>query len=138
MSARGLPDVFVDISLGGVAVPNLFRDAGYRVVTLHEQFGQRPVADTEWMAWADERDMVVLCKDQRIRRNPAERYALARSHLRVVCLTTGGLRSVEQCEIFSDHLPALERRWDSPERPWFVGLSRSGVQRLRIPLTESE
>ncbi|PWD51852.1 hypothetical protein C8046_15570 [Serinibacter arcticus] len=129
---RRLPDVFVDISLGGIAVPRVFREAGYKVVTLHEQFGQRPVPDTEWMQWADDRDMVVLCKDQRIRRNPAEKYLLSRSQLRVVCLTSGQLRSSEQETLFRSHLGALERRWDDPERPWFVGLSPSGLTRLRI------
>lgn len=129
---RRLPDVFVDVSLGGVAVPRIFREAGYHVVTLHEQFGQRPVPDLEWMSWADERDMVVLCKDQRIRRNSAEKYALARSRLRVVCLTTGRLRSAEQQRLFLEHMPALERLWDMPERPWFYGISPSGLRRLGI------
>lgn len=85
---RRLPDVFVDISLGGVAVPQVFRDAGYTVVTLHGEFGQRPVQDVEWMAWADERDMVVLCEDQRIRMKTADKHALYHSRLRVECLTS--------------------------------------------------
>jgi hypothetical protein len=35
----GLPDLFIDRSLGRIQVPQLLRDAGLRLVTLAERYG---------------------------------------------------------------------------------------------------
>ncbi|MFI7059656.1 hypothetical protein ACIBL3_01625 [Kribbella sp. NPDC050124] len=77
----------MDVGLGGIAIPELVRRLGSKALTKHEVFGRRTVEDTEWIAWADAEDLVVLTKDDAIRRRPLERAALARSGLRVFCLT---------------------------------------------------
>ena len=49
----GLPDLFIDRSLGRVQVPRLLRAQGLRVVTLAERYGvpnDENVTDEEWLA----------------------------------------------------------------------------------------
>jgi len=75
----GLPDLFIDRSLGRIQVPGLLRAAGLRLVTLAEHFGtpaDEKVADTTWLAEVGQRGWVALMKDENIRRNRAERMAV--------------------------------------------------------------
>jgi hypothetical protein len=54
----GLPDLFLDRSLGRKKVPDLLRAAGLRLVTLAEHYGipaDEGVADTEWLELAGRR-----------------------------------------------------------------------------------
>jgi predicted nuclease of predicted toxin-antitoxin system len=126
------PEVFVDISLGAKAVPAVFREAGYTVHTTHLVFGQRrKVADTEWIELADAERWLVACKDARIRRRPAEKLALARSTLRVLCLTNGNLPSVEQARRFQLSMRAFTALWSMPG-PCVYGVYRDRIERLKI------
>lgn len=53
-----LPDLFLDRSLGRIAVPTLLRAAGLRLVTLAEHYGvpaDEQVADEEWLTPAGTR-----------------------------------------------------------------------------------
>ncbi|CAN5313950.1 hypothetical protein BH24ACT10_BH24ACT10_19480 [soil metagenome] len=52
---EGLPNLFLDRSLGRRQVPALLRDAGLRLHTLAEVYGvpaDQAVADTEWSGWS--------------------------------------------------------------------------------------
>ena len=52
---EGLPDLFLDRSLGRVQVPTLLRAAGLRVRTLAEEYGMpadESVTDVDWLAHA--------------------------------------------------------------------------------------
>jgi hypothetical protein len=72
----GLPDLFVDRSLGRIRVPNLLRAAGLRLVTLAERYGipnDEIVQDTEWLADAGRRGEAVVMKDDRVRYNRPKR-----------------------------------------------------------------
>ena len=125
------PEGHVDRSLGAIAVPAVFRSAGYTVMTIDDVFGRRPVEDTEWIRYADERGMAVACKDDRIRTRPAEKRALYYSHLRVLCLTAGQLGRDEQAARFERNLPHIERLWRR-EGPWVYAVHARTVERLRL------
>ena len=63
---EGLPDLFLDRSLGRRQVPALLRDAGLRLHTLAEVYGvpaDEDVADTDWLELAGQRGWPVLMKD---------------------------------------------------------------------------
>src|SRR4029450_880234 len=65
----GLPDLFLDRSLGRIKVPRLLRAAGLRLVTLSEHYtipADEDVADDEWLELAGSRGWAVLMKDTRI------------------------------------------------------------------------
>ena len=76
----GLPDLFLDRSLGRKVVPLLLRDEGLRLITLAEHYGipaDETIADEEWLELAGAAGWAVLMKDTRIRYNRAEREAAA-------------------------------------------------------------
>lgn len=55
---KGLPDLFLDRSLGRRPVPALLRDAGLRLHTLADVYGvpaDEAVADTEWLELSGQR-----------------------------------------------------------------------------------
>ncbi|MGI8758390.1 MAG: hypothetical protein ACR2K0_03705 [Acidimicrobiales bacterium] len=86
----GLPELFLDRSLGRIQVPRLLRAAGLRLVTLAEHYGipaDEDVADTEWLELAGRNGWVVLLKDTRIRSRTVEREAVRAFGVR--CFTTG-------------------------------------------------
>jgi hypothetical protein len=54
----GLPDLFIDRSLGRIQVPALLREAGLRLTTLAERYGipaDESVADEQWLQDAGQR-----------------------------------------------------------------------------------
>ena len=76
---EGLPEIFLDRSLGRVQVPTLLRAAGLRVRTLAEEYGvpdDETIADLEWLAHAGRSGWPVLMKDERIRYRAAEKDAV--------------------------------------------------------------
>jgi uncharacterized protein (DUF433 family) len=75
----GLPDLFLDRSLGRIKVPRLLRAAGLRLTTLAENYGiptEERIADDDWLELAGSRGWVVFMKDTRIRYNRPEREAV--------------------------------------------------------------
>lgn len=125
------PEILVDRSLGLLAVPAVFREAGYVVRTLDDVFGPVPIEDVTWIIEADDRGWAVACKDDRIRRRPLEKQALYNSHLRVLCLTDGHLRREEQAERFRANMEGFDRLWRRPG-PWVYGVHADRVEHLRI------
>jgi hypothetical protein len=90
----GLPDLFLDRSLGRIKVPRLLRAAGLRLITLAEHYGipgDEDVADDEWLRLAGRRGWVVFMKDSRIRYNHAEREAVKAHRVRCFCLANQNL-----------------------------------------------
>jgi len=95
---NGLPDLFLDRSLGRIQVPRLLREAGLRLVTLAEHYGipaDEDIADTTWLRDAGSAGWVVFMKDSRIRRNPAERAELIANGVRAFCLMRKDLMASE-------------------------------------------
>ena len=58
----GLPDLFLDRSLGRIKVPESLRAAGLRLVTLAEHYGipaDEEIADEDWLKLASSQGWVV-------------------------------------------------------------------------------
>src|SRR5882757_5050165 len=82
---EGLPELFLDRSLGRRQVPDLLRAAGLRLRTLAEVYGipaDETIDDVDWLTRAGLEGWVVLMKDERIRYRPAERAALVDHRVR--------------------------------------------------------
>jgi PIN like domain len=97
------PEFLIDRSLGRLARPAALREVGLVVRTLAEVYGEQAsqdVEDHQWIALAAENDWAVFCKDDRIRRRPAEREALSEGNVRAFCLTQANLTFTEQAEYF--------------------------------------
>lgn len=111
----------------------MFRAAGYTTRTIDDVFGMRPVPDIEWIRFADDHDWVVACKDDRIRYNQLEKHALYMSRLRLLCLTSGQLKSAVQAEYFRSNLGRFAKLWQSDgHRPWVYAVRKDSIERLRI------
>lgn len=100
---EGLPDLFLDRSLGRVQVPTLLRAAGLRVRTLAEEYGMpadEDVTDLDWLAHAGQHGWPVLLKDERVRYRAAEKEAVIAFKVQGFCLTSGNLKAAVMAERF--------------------------------------
>ena len=68
------------------------------------------VADTKWIADADESGWIVLTKDERIARRPDEQAALAASQLRVFALGTQSMTGPEMAERYVANINRMVQR----------------------------
>jgi len=97
------PEFLIDRSLSQVSLPAALIGAGLIVRTLADVYGEQTAQETDdatWLALAGERGWVVLCKDDRIRRRPAELQALTDGKVRLFCLTNAQLTFAEQAAWF--------------------------------------
>lgn len=135
----GLPDLFLDRSLGRIKVPQLLREGGLRLVTLAGHYGipaDERVADEEWLRLAGENGWAVFMKDTRIRYNPAERAAVRNHHVRCFCLSSQSLSAVEMAGRFLVHLDAITAACEKPG-PFIYAVYANRIERLTIGGAES-
>ncbi|MHB1739112.1 MAG: PIN-like domain-containing protein [Actinomycetes bacterium] len=130
----GLPDLFLDRSLGRHQVPNLLRREGLRLRTLSEAYGvpaDESVADVEWLELAGRNRWVVFMKDTRIRYRPAEREILLGHEVRAFCLTGGNLRAASMAEHFLGNIEEIARVSAAPG-PFLYAVSHKRIARLDL------
>jgi hypothetical protein len=106
----GLPDLFIDRSLGRIAVPGLLRTAGLRLITLAERYGMpedERVTDERWLEEAGLRGEAVFMKDARVRYNAAEKLAITRFKVRCFCLSRQDLAAAAMAARFLYNLDRI-------------------------------
>jgi len=106
----GLPNLFLDRSLGRIQVPQLLRAQGLRLVTLAEHYGipqDEQVTDTAWLTEAGQHGWAVLMKDGRIRYNAPELAAVKQYALRCFCLNRQDLRAQDMAGRFLRNVEAM-------------------------------
>ncbi len=131
---EGLPDLFLDRSLGRRQVPAMLREAGLRLHTLAEVYGvpaDEDVVDTAWLQMTGQRGWPVLMKDERIRYRPAERAALVAYGVQAFCLTGGNLRAAAMAEQYLAVLDELALACETPG-PFLYAVSGGGLRRLDL------
>jgi hypothetical protein len=130
----GLPEFFLDRSLGRRQVPDLLRAAGLRLRTLSEVYGvpaDENVTDVDWLERAGVRGWVVLMKDERIRYRPAEREALVSHKVMAFCLTSGNLRAHQMAELYLTSIEQIAAACREPG-PFLYAVSPHGLRRLDL------
>ena len=130
----GLPDLFLDRSLGRIQVPRLLREAGLRLTTLAEHYGipaDENVADTTWLEMAGRKGWGVFMKDARIRSRRVEREAVRRFNVRCFCLTRQDLAGHEMAERFLRHLNAITDACSEPG-PYVYAVYENRIERLPL------
>ena len=130
----GLPDLFLDRSLGRIKMPRLLRDAGLRLTTLAEHYGipaDEAVADTTWLELAGTAGWVVFMKDARIRSRRLEREAVQRFSVRCFCITRQGLTAEAMAARYLDHLPAITQACGAPG-PCFYAVHENRIERIDL------
>lgn len=127
-----LPLVFVDRSLGRLAVPRLLRLAGVQLVTLAEHYGMpqdETVEDVTWLADSAQRGWVAFMKDEHIRRRPAERLAIEANNARCFCITNMNLPSATMAQRYLDNLDAVASACAQPG-PFMYTVHAHRIERL--------
>ena len=130
----GLPDLFLDRSLGRIQVPTLLREAGLRLVTLAERYGvpeDEGISDETWLADAGQREEIVFLKDARVRYNPAEKDAIRRQAVRCFCLSRQDLTGVEMADRFLTNLDSIVTACQLPG-PFVFAVQERRIQSLEI------
>jgi hypothetical protein len=130
----GLPDLFLDRSLGRVKVPLLLRGAGLRLVTLAEHYGvpaDEVVADEEWLELAGTSGWVVLMKDTRIRYRPAERAAVTEHAVQAFCLSNQNLSAAAMANRILRNLDAIVQATAEPG-PFIYAVHEARIERLQV------
>lgn len=130
----GLPELFLDRSLGRIQVPQLLRAAGLRLVTLAEHYGRpadESVADVTWLEEAGRRGWAVLMKDERIRRRPAEKAMLMQAAVRCFVIIRGDLRAEQMARRLLANLAAMERACAEPG-PFIYAVHETRLEQLSL------
>lgn len=130
----GLPELFLDRSLGRRQVPALLRSTGLRLRTLSEVYGipeDERVPDTAWLELAGRNGWVVLMNDERIHYRPVERAALISHSVRAFCLTNGNLRAVAMADAYLAALTAMASACPQPG-PLLYAVSPTGLRRIAL------
>lgn len=128
----GLPDLFLDRSLGSVQVPRTLAGAGLRVHTLASVYGKpadEDVDDVDWLALAGERGWAVLMKDEKIRYRAAETQALMTAGVHGFCLTNGNLRAATMAAHYLSALAAMTEVCRRPG-PSLYAVSAGGIREI--------
>jgi hypothetical protein len=111
------------------------QSAGLVVRTLADVYGEeaaQETEDTEWIRLASEQDWIVLCRDDRIRRRPAERDALIEGRVRVFCLTNANLPFADQAAYFMVNRHRIIQAAVKPG-PYLYGVYKDGIKKLWPP-----
>lgn len=130
----GLPELFLDRSLGRRQVPDLLRAAGLRLRTLAEVYGipaDENVEDVDWLTRAGQEGWGVLMKDERIRYRPAERAAVITHNVRAFCLTSGNLRAAAMAHQYLVVLHDIAEVCQQPG-PFLYAVSSTGLRRVDL------
>lgn len=128
----GLPDLFLDRSLGRLAVPSLRRATGLRLVTLAERYGLGPdedVVDEVWLRDASANGEAVFLKDTRVRYNVAEKTAITQSGARCFCIPRGDLSGPEMAECYLSNLDRIVEACSDPG-PFVYSIQLGRIVRL--------
>ncbi len=130
----GLPDLFLDRSLGRIKVPTLLRAAGLRLTTLSEHYGMpadETVPDEAWLELAGQNDWAVFMKDTRVRYNRAEREAVRNHRVRCFCLSSQSLNGEEMAARFLDNLARITTACSQPG-PFIYAVHKNRIERLPL------
>lgn len=129
---KGLPDLFLDRSLGRIRVPSILRAAGLRLTTLSEYYGipaDESVADEDWLQLAGTRGWAVFAKDKRVRYNAAERRAIERFGVRYFYLSGRNLDATEMAGRFLGNLDRIVAACERPG-PCIYAVHRTRIERI--------
>ncbi len=138
-SARQLadapPEFLIDRSLGRLQLPKTLREAGLTVRALADVYGEAVAQETDdvtWISRAAAEGWAVLCKDDRIRRRPAEREALTEGRLRAFCLMNANLGFTEQAAYFMANRFRIIQACAKPG-PYLYGVYRDEIRKVWPP-----
>lgn len=123
--AAAAPTLFIDRDLWSRRLDAALREAGIPFVAHRDLFaGDTP--DVEWIAEVGRRGMVVLTRDQEIRRRPNELAAVRAARIHLFALTSGNLSAGETAALCVAAWPAVQRAVARHPAPAIFSITRGG------------
>ena len=119
------PTFLVDESLGGQLVSSALQEAGASVERLRDHFAPG-TPDQEWLTEVGNRRWVVLTKDKRIRRRPAEVAAIVGANVRAFVFTSGNATGQAMAQAYVTALPAMRQFCRDFAPPFVATLGAAG------------
>jgi hypothetical protein len=120
------PTFFIDRCLGQGDVVIALRELG-ETVEVHDAHFDIDCPDEVWLTEVSKRGWVILTKDKRVRRRPAELAALRESMAAVFVLTAGGMSGSAMAAAFTAALPRMNRLLRTHTRPLVAAVSSHGT-----------
>jgi len=99
-----LPEALIDHCLGTDRIPEVFRSAGFDVITVTEKFGRQDVLDREILELAGREQLLFITKDAHIRKNKIEREAVFLNAVRFLCLVHQNMSNDDMEAVFKKHM----------------------------------
>jgi predicted nuclease of predicted toxin-antitoxin system len=99
--------IFVDRDLWSRRLDAALRDAGIPFVA-HRDLFAHDTPDDEWIAEVGRRGLVVLTRDQEIRRRPNELASVRAARIHLFALTSGNLSAAETAALCVAAWPAIQ------------------------------
>jgi predicted nuclease of predicted toxin-antitoxin system len=124
-----LPEVFVDHCLGTKVIPDVFRQAGFVVLTIEEKYGKTDVEDVVLLRDAGTSQLLFVTKDTRIRQRKLERAAVFDHKVRLLCFVHQNVTQQEMAKIFNQHMNKIIRQ-SQKRGPWIATVSRSKFENI--------
>lgn len=114
-------------------MPDVLRGAGHTVYLQRDTYGTG-AQDVDWLPRVGADGLILITKDQNIRRRPIEMQALVGARVRAFVLTAGTLTGADQAEVFRKALPKMCRIAQKTKPPFVANITASGhVQLLDLP-----
>jgi PIN like domain len=122
---------FLDRSLGRHIVAEALRASGLTVQTLAERYPENEelVPDETWIREATADGLVLLMKDDAIRRKPREQQAILESGARAFVVTNANLTGEQVAALYIENRNRITQRARTPG-PYIYGVYPGRLERL--------
>ena len=117
------PTLFIDRDLWSRRLDAALREAGIPFVA-HRNLFAHDTPDVEWIAEVGRRGMVVLTRDQEIRRRPNELAAVRAARIHLFALTSGNLSASETAALCIASWPGIQRAVARHPAPAIFSITR--------------
>lgn len=122
----------MDRSLGSKKIPDGLRAAGF-LVEIHDDHFVSDEDDTNWLDACGKNGWIVLTKDERIRRDPAEVRAVIASGAHAMFIGRQNVTAEEMLQDLAPALPRLMNRLQGAKRPLYFLVHKAGrVDHLEV------
>ncbi|MGO9823470.1 MAG: hypothetical protein ACLPTJ_22805 [Solirubrobacteraceae bacterium] len=106
------PEFFLDRSLGRHIVADALREVGLTVTTMADRYPEteESVKDETWIREVTHDGLVILMKDDQIRRKPREQQAVIESGARAFVVTNANLTGEQVATLFVENRHRMVQR----------------------------
>lgn len=124
---------FLDRTTDNPTVLNGLRGIGCKVVAHHELF-VHDEADTVWIEYVAKKGWTIITNDKKIRSHPLEIKAVVVYEARMLCLSSGNMKSDTTLNLLISAMNLIEEFTLKNEPPYITRIRRGTGKKERISL----